>query len=89
MAIDIAAPQSSTGIMMILGVIALVIVVIFATSIGTILLGAVVIAVALYLLIIAGGRVNDWLRHGKPLMRRRARQKERKQTQQASGGDEQ
>jgi len=58
--------------MIILGIVALGIVAVFATSLGTILLGAVVIAVVLYLLMIVGGRLNDWLRHGKPLMRRRS-----------------
>lgn len=81
MAIDVDAPTSASGILFILSVIALVVIAIFATSLGTILLGLVVVAVLAYLVYILGGRLHDSFRHGKPILRGRARK------QSESGGD--
>lgn len=85
MAIDIDAPQSGSGILLILGLIALIIIYLFATSLGTVLLGAVVLFIIGYLILVVGGRLNDWLRHGKPLLRGRTRKKDREAR--SGGGD--
>lgn len=85
MAFDVDAPQSGRGVLIALAVLALIVVAIFTSGIGPVLLGAVVIAVAAYLVYVIVGRLDDWLRHGKPLFRRRARKKQR---QTHGGGDD-
>lgn len=77
--IDVDAPQSGRGVLLVLGAIALVIVAIFATSLGTIALAAVLIGITMYVLWVLFGRLHDKLRHGKPLIRSRPRPE--------SGGD--
>lgn len=70
MAIDVSAPQSGKGILMIIGAVILVATALEVMALGTIALAAIILIAVGYVLVVAGGRFHDWFRHGKPLIRR-------------------
>lgn len=67
--VEIRQPKTFRGLLLVAGAAIALIILIFATTMGAIVLGLILLAVVLYLVWVVGGRLNDWFRHGKPIFR--------------------
>ena len=57
-------PTSFRGLLALIAVVLFVVVVVYASTVGTMLVGGVILAVGAYLAYLLGYRVDKWLKHG-------------------------
>lgn len=57
-------PTSFRGLLALIAVVLFVIIVMYASTVGTMLVGGVILAVGVYVVYLLGYRVDKWLKHG-------------------------